>query len=192
MRAIEKRNGVELSEKGKKWFRGLMNGAIFGITMDMILEKAVFQFLNLTPFPIGQSVGNEWDELDGVLQVIIKKTGVGEDILQRVRSLKGGDDRNIISDQEWDMLNSKLEPYPSILEELKRCYYNFAVVAPVIYKAVDYLKNYKGGKPALEFCYLVGYQREQTGVSLNDAVTDVLWSPKGNLLPHLTAGDSNK
>ena len=192
MRAIERKNGIELSEKGKKWFRGLMDGAIFGITMDIILEKVVFQFLNITPFPVGQSVGNEWDELDGVLRVVIKKTGVGEDILQRVRSLKAGDDRNIISGREWDVLNNKLGQYPSILEELKRCYYNFAVVAPVIYKAVDYLKNYKGGKPALEFCYLVGYQREQTGASLNDAVTDVLWSSKGNLLPRLTAGGLNK
>lgn len=183
MSVIERRNGVELSDEGKKWFIGLMNGAKFGITMDMILEKASFSILNIPSFPVGQSVGNEWDELDGILRIVIQKTGLGNDILQRLRSLKFGEDRKIISDDEWASLESALQYYPDILKELKRCYNNFSVVAPVIYKAVDYLKRYKDGTPALEFCYLVGYQREHARASLDVAVDQVLHGIGSHLLP---------
>lgn len=187
MRVIERRNGIELSDEGKKWFIGLMNGAKFGITMDMILEKAAFNILNIPSFPVGQSVGNEWDELDGILRVVIQKTGLGNDILQRLRALKWGEDRKIISDGEWIALETALLYYPDVLKELKRCYGNFAVVAPVIYKAVDYLKRYKDGTAALEFCYLVGYQREHARASLGVAVDQVLHGVGSHLLPQVTS-----
>lgn len=187
MSVIERRNGVELSDEGKKWFIGLMNGAKFGVTMDMILEKAAFSILNIPSFPVGQSVGNEWDELDGILRIVIQKTGVGNDILQRLRALKFGQDRKIISDGEWSALEIALQYYPDIFKELKRCYNNFAVIAPVIYKTVDYLKKYKDGTAALEFCYLVGYQREHARASLDVAVNQVLQGVGRHLLPQFTS-----
>jgi hypothetical protein len=37
--------------------------------MDKILEDVVFQYCGIEKFPIGQSVGNEWDEMDSILRV---------------------------------------------------------------------------------------------------------------------------
>lgn len=190
MNLIGRRNGVELSDNGKKWFLGLMNGSKFGVTMDMILEKAAFQMLNIAPFPVGQSVGNEWDELDGILRIVIEKTGIGGDILQRLRALKYDEDRKIISDGEWLALETALLYYPDILKELKRCYTNFAIVVPVIYKTVDVLKKYKDGVPALEFCYLVGYQREHARAAIDVAVRQVLQGAGKYLLPQISDNKS--
>ncbi len=187
MNVIERRTGVELSDNGKKWFLGLIGDTKFGITMDMILEKVAFRLLNITPFAVGQSVGNEWDELVGTLKIVMEKTGFGNNILQRIKNLKWNDDRKVISKKEWSVIEDKLRYYPNILNELKRCYYNFAFIAPAIYKTVDYLKKYKEGIPALEFCYLVAYQRERGRAALNVAIDQVLRNTGKYLLPQITA-----
>ena len=170
--AFEQKYGMQLSDNGKKWFNGILNGSPFGISMDDILYKAVFYILGVEPFPIGQQVGNEWDELDGILRVAIQKTGYGEDILERLRNSTGN--RNIISDREMEVFKQKLQYYQNIYKELVRCYELFSKLAPAIYKAKNYLKNYKNGIPALELCFLVGCIKEKERAATNVAVSKAL------------------
>lgn len=188
LQQFEKKYG-ELSDNGKKWFEGLMKGALFGVTMDEILFKAVFSMLGMTPFGIGGQVDNEWDELDGILRVAINKTGYGQEILERLRTTRG--DRNIISDEEMAEFKKRLEYYPNIYEELVRCYDIFSRVAPAIYKAKNYLKSYNHGIPALEFCYIVGRIREKNRAALDVAVKQALEGSKP-VLPQLNESVSEK
>lgn len=159
-----------------------MNGVPFGVTEDMILEKVVFLAMGMKPVAIGQSVGNEWDEMDAILRIVMEKTGYGEEIFQRLRNTKNNNQFSI-TDEEWVVLEQKLKYYPNILEELKRCYQLFSEIAPAIYQRVEFLKNYKGGLPALEFCFLVGCVRENGRMALNLAVNKVFFGSGKNLLP---------
>lgn len=159
-----------------------MNGVPFGVTEDMILEKVVFLAMGMKPVAIGQSVGNEWDEMDGIFRVIIEKTGYGEEILQRLRNTKNNNEFSI-TEREWSVLEQKLQYYPNIIDELKRCYQLFTEIAPTIYQRVEFLKNYKGGIPAFEFCFLVGCVREKERAALNVAVNKVFFGGGKNLLP---------
>ena len=97
--SLEEKYCVQLSDKGKKWFMGLVKGVPFGVSEDMILEKVVFLAMGMKPISVGQSVGNEWDEMDGILRVIIEKTGYGEEILQRLRSTKNNNEFSITKEE---------------------------------------------------------------------------------------------
>lgn len=155
---LEAKYSQSLSDDGRKWFTGLINGSPFGIVPEDILYKAVFDLLGVERFPVGQEFANEWDELDGTLRVIIAKTGYGENILTRLRHLHRNED--FITPEEQQEIERRLEYYPHILEEFRSRYDNFAFIAPRIYEITDYLKHYHGGIPALELCFLHAYARE--------------------------------
>lgn len=112
---------------------------------------------------------------------MIEKTGVGKDLLARFRSLKTHED--FISSEEMKSIEEKLKYWPNIYNEFVRCYNIFTKVAPEIYQKIDALKNYKGGIPALEFCFLVGCVREKGRMKLDAAVNNVLYGAGKNLLP---------
>ena len=188
---LEAKYGVTLSDNGRRWFMGLVNGTPFGLNMDTILTKVAFHLLGINPFPIGQDVANEWDELDGILRIIMEKTGFGSQILERLRESKQNEEM-YISESEMAEFEKRLQYYPNLLKELKRCYYVFSTLAPVVYKAKNYLRTYKKGMPALEFCFVVGAIKEKERAATDVAISKALSLPKVSLsLPDKNAINEN-
>ena len=191
LQQFEKKYGITLSDNGRRWFMGLVNGTPFGLNMDTILTKAAFYLLGVNPFPIGQDVDNEWDELDGILRIIIEKTGFGSQILERLRESKQNEEM-YISENEMAEFEKRLQYYPNLLKELKRCYYVFSTLAPVVYKAKNYLRTYKKGLPALEFCFVVGAIKEKERAATDVAISKALSLPNVSLsLPGRNAINEN-